>query len=83
MDFGLARIPTPLVFAGASNSSDAGETTVHVATPIHRADKDRSRNPPPLKEPVDVYRLGVLIYEELSRFVYFIMVILRQVLAGP
>lgn len=70
-DFGFAGVCVPFGVAGASNSSDVGGTAVYMAPEllIHQISKDRS-SIPPLKKPVDVYALGMLIYEVIFRFLY-------------
>ena len=70
-DFGFAGVCVPSGLLGASNSSNVGGTLVYMAPELHnyRADEGQS-HARPLKEPVDVYALGMLIYEVLSHIIH-------------
>lgn len=70
-DFGLAGISIHSGLLGASISSDVGGTAAYMAPELvaHQVSEDRSNVRLP-KEPVDVYALGMLMYEVRSRVVY-------------
>lgn len=78
-DFGFTGVCIPFGLVGASNPSGVGGTAIYMAPEllVHQASKDRSKIPPP-KKPVDVYALGMLIYEVLSRFAYLTMAPTQQ-----
>lgn len=70
-DFGFAGVCTPFGLVGASNPSGVGGTAIYMAPEllVHQVTQNRSSIPPPEK-PVDVYALGMLIYEVLSHITY-------------
>lgn len=70
-DFGFAGACTPFRVAGASSSSDVGGTAGYMAPELflHRSNENLSTP----KGPVDVYALGMLIYEVFSRVIYSAM----------
>lgn len=70
-DFGFAGVSIP---PGASGSSDVGGTAGYMAPELlvhqrNKKNKDQS-SISPLKVPVDVYALGMLMYEVQSRITY-------------
>lgn len=71
-DFGFAGLCVPSGATGVSNSSDVGGTAAYMAPELlfHQVNKDRSSIPPP-KKPVDIYALGMLMYEVISCTLYF------------
>lgn len=59
-DFGFARI------ADASNSSDPGGTLAYMAPELSEDDRPKTR---PFQEAIDIFALGTLMHEVVSRCV--------------